>query len=79
MNLETAFFVVEAMEAADTGAGATVEDIARGSRHDPRTTRRHMRMLEAFNLAQVIGVGPRETPRWSLTEAGQALLRAARG
>ena len=79
MQLETAFFVVQALAAADTGAGATTMEIGRGYRSSDHLARRHMRELEALGCVQVVQAGPGKRNLWSLTEAGQGLLRAAQG
>ncbi len=79
MNLESAFFVVEAIAELDTGAGITAAEVAVGVRMSERQTRRYLRDFRIHNLAQSVYVGRSHVPRWSLTEAGQGLLRAARG
>ena len=79
MTLESAFFVVEAIAEHDTGAGATMEDIAEGCRAHPRTARRYIQSLAGFDLIQRVHVKGQRGAFWSLTEAGQGLLRAAQG
>lgn len=79
MTLESAFFVVEAVDELDTGSGATIETIADGCRAHPRTTRRYIQCLAGFCLIQRVHVDSKRGAFWSLTEAGQGLLRAAQG
>jgi len=79
MTLESAFFVVEVIAELDTGAGITAAEVAVGIRMSERQARRYLVSFAAFGLAQSVPVGPRHVPRWSLTSAGQGLLRAALG
>lgn len=79
VTLEAAFFVVESLAEMDTGSGASIEAIAEGCRAHPRTTRRYMQSLAGFDLVQRVHVDTRRGAFWSLTEAGQGLLRAAQG
>ena len=78
MKLEIAMFVVEAIDAADTGAGATTRDVAKGVRTTQRTALRQLTELLEGGYAQGVEVNKRGERLWSLTASGQHLLAAAR-